>query len=306
MTVPTSGNADLTFMSADATFTVASSNHGTFLDSIRVTNSSSVATVAAGTAVDIQERLMRNGTMVSSESWSLSLPNALAPGESYTFTSVNQTKTTIAGVEILYRMASISDKTSGTTSENVMSYYGDNCVIGFSDEQGAAMKADIASRGFATLYAAPNDITITTQATLISPVGPGVVDPTVNLQWDAVNGATYYHVEAYEVNIVTGLPLVGGDRQELLVQGTDVWFGLQPGRNYGWTITPINATNFCDATLKSTVGRFRTSLTVDVQNVEETITSSTIYPNPVGASQEVILKKKQKLKFQSLTALDNV
>lgn len=301
-----STNTDLSFISSDATFTVQSTNHSTFFDSIRVTNNSAVNTVASGTVITVEERLMNQGNTTSSETWTLSLPNALLPGESYTFNNQNNSKTTIAGAEIIMRMASVSPTKSGTTSENVMSYYGDNCVTGFSVEQGEAMKADIAARGYATLFPAPNDITITTQGTLISPVGPAVVsNPLVRFQWDAVNGATFYYLDVYEVNVITGQRLIGGDAEERIVTGTDVWLDLEPGTNYGWTIAPMNATNFCDAALTSAQGRFSTSLNVGVDNVQKAITTSSIYPNPVGATQEVILEVESTKEMEAKVSIFN-
>jgi len=297
----TSANNNLSFIAAPAMFKVdQSGGHETFFDSIRVTNTSATDTVFDGTTIDIEEMLVHDMNGVEhSETWSLTL-DTLLPNSSRTLTGPDAKSTgatSIAGVVFDISTYSVSPDTSGTTSENIMSYYNDACVSEFSAEQGEAMKADIASRGFATLYSAPTDPDSLAQATVTNPTdGAEAPNPLIHFTWNAVNGATMYHVHIYESNIF-GQPLTGGEEYDFMTADTDSWIQLDTnnvGVNYGWTVTPLNAVAFCDPIgSKSSIAQFKfNDWTVDVNKVQNTIASSALYPNPAGVGNEVILEIK--------------
>lgn len=284
----------LSFAAARAVYTVTPStgNHRVDMDSLRVTNTSTTTSVAAGTNVLVTDVFYNNGTQVSSNDRTYTLPNALAPGESHTFSAVDLRVDApqLAGVAFGVRTYAPYRAVTGTTSENVMSYYDDNCADQFSPEQGEAMKLDIASRGFATLYPKPTDITITDPAVALHPLDNSIApQPLVHFAWNAVNGATMYYVNIYEINIF-GAKIPNGESYEFMVTGTDAWKTLTDGKRYEWVVTPVNATTFCDPSLESTKAKFEVfNWNVGVEKLKNEIQTSKIYPNP-SQKEDVILE----------------
>lgn len=280
----------LVFDAAPAEYSILNiqSIHRVDMDSLRVTNpATSGVTVPVGTGVVVTDIFSNAGGQISSADRSpYLLPIALAPGESYTFLASdlrvdNPAAQGIAGVVVNFKTYAPYRATTGTTSDNVMSYYDDACVIGFSNQQADAMKQDIASRGFATLYPTPAQVDINTQATVQHPLNNSVLsDPLVHFAWDAVPGAAFYEVVIYQVSPVTGGPIAGGDRYEHMVTGTELWLSIAPGRFYKWTVLPVNSTRFCDRTLQSSDAQFEVYGTISVNQVDAPNIRTNIYPNP--------------------------
>lgn len=293
VTAPSAPSLSFAAAPAEYTVTPATGNHRTDMDSLRVTNTSATVTVPAGTNVIATDIFYNGNTQVSSGDRTYTLPNALAPNESYTFSAVDLRvdATLLGGVIFGINTYAPYRDTTGTTSRNVMSYYTDACADQFSNEQGEAMKMDIASRGFSTLYSTPSDITITDTAVVLHPVDNSIApQPLVHFAWEPVNGATMYHLSIYEINAI-GAVLVGGEKFDVMVTGTDYWQTLSDGSRFEWVVTPLNATTFCDRSIASTKAKFRVyNWNVGVDNVEAEIQSSKIYPNPSGARQDVVLE----------------
>ncbi len=289
--------ASLTFAAARAVYTITSlsGNHRIEMDSLRVTNTSTITTVPVGESVVITDVFSNgSGVQISSDSRTVTLPNALAPGESYTFPAfdLRVDVSSIAGVQFGMKTYAPYRAITGTTSSNVMSYYGDLCATDFSVEQSEAMKMDIVARGFQTLYDDPTDIVITQPATVTYP-NDGSISPTplVNFRWDAVPGATMYHIQICEINIFNAC-LLNGETYDFITTGTDAWKTLSPNKRYRWTIMPLNAISFCDrAGLESSPATFEVfNWAVGVDQIEENTTTTRVYPNPTSKNQQVVLE----------------
>jgi hypothetical protein len=286
----------LSFNAAQATYTITGVAHDISMDSLRVNNTSSTATVASNTNVIINDIFTDGTTQISSDNRSFSLPVALAPGESYTFSAAdlqaNSTGlTSIAGVTFNTNTFVPLRDTTGTTSENVMSYYSDACATLFSPQQGDAIKLDIISRAFETLYPEPSNIDITDISTVNTPADSAIApNPLVHFTWNSVNGATMYFVRIYEINFL-GLPISGGDDQEFITTDTDVWRTLVPNKVYAWEVKPINSTFFCDNSYTSEKTVFWVyDWTVNTEKVLSGIENSKIYPNPSSSKERVMLE----------------
>jgi hypothetical protein len=174
-----------------------------------------------------------------------------------------------------------------------MSYYSDVCATQFSQEQGNAIKADIVSRGFATLYPAPANININDTVTVTNPINGAVAPyPLVHFRWNPVNGATIYHVHIYEVNFL-GIPLPNGVDYDFMVTDSEVWQTLVPNKSYEWVVYPVNATSFCDLGLGSSKATFDVyDWSVGVENLSKYVSSTRIYPNPSTQFNDVIIEVK--------------
>lgn len=296
-TVISAPNApDLVFIAGAAEYTITSTTnqHRIDTDSLRVTNSGTT-TIAAGETVVVTDIFSDgNGVQISSNNRNYTIPNALAPGESYTFGRIDLqvTDTQVAGVQFSMKTYAPYQTITGTTSNNVMSYYGDVCATDFSVEQSDAMKMDIVSRGFSTLYDDPTDAAITQPATLEYPSNGSIApQPLVHFRWDAVPNATMYHIEICELSIV-GACLLNGEKYDFTTTSTDAWLTLSPNKRYKWSVMPINSISFCDrATLQSTEATFEVyDWTIGVDKVEAEIATTRVYPNPTSKNQQVMVE----------------
>lgn len=309
--------ATLTFQAASAKYTIinhpsSAGIHRVDMDSLRVTNPvGSGTTVPAGTGIIITDIFSGpSGTIASQDRAPLTLPNALAPGESYTFFSTDlryaNNNAEIAGVNINFNTYAPYRQRTIVDSDNVMSYYDDNCTVGFTAEQAQAMKADIASRGFATLYQTPPQVDITNQVTIQHPQNNSIApQPLIHFEWDPVAGATYYEIEIYQVNAFGGR-LLGGDTYQFMIGGTDFWLDVAPNQLYKWTVFPLNATKFCDRSLQSNAAQFQVfNWSIGVDQVESPVLNSSIYPNPVGSSRHVNLSVETRVATQARITMFN-
>lgn len=304
----------LTFQAAQAEYSILnlSNIHRVEMDSLRITNpATSTVTVPASTDIIITDIFSGpSGSIASQDRTPLVLPNALAPGESYTFYGpdlvLSNTNREIAGVNINFSTYAPYRQRTIVDTDNVMSYYDDACTVGFTPEQAQAMKTDIASRGFATLYPAPPQVDITTQANLLNPVDGAVApQPLIHFMWDAVPGAKYYEIEIYQINAL-GNRLLGGDTYEFMVAGTDFWLDVVPNQNYKWTVFPINDTEFCDRSVQSVDAQFQVfDWSIGVDQVQAPTINSSIYPNPAGANRQVTLSVDAKTATQARITMFN-
>jgi hypothetical protein len=225
------------------------------------------------------------------------LPDSLAPGESHTFSAVdllaNSTGlATIAGVSFNVNTYAPKKDTTLTASSNYMSYYSYiGCVQSFTAGQLDAITLDYASRAYATLYPDPANTAITDTVTVTNPIEGAVAPyPLIHFTWNAVAGATMYHVHIYEVNFL-GIPIGNGQGHDYIVNGTDSWRTLVPDKTYKWKVYPLNSTSFCNNSYVSAEAEFEVkNWAVGVQTTQTEIISSKIYPNPGKKNQDVILE----------------
>ncbi|MDC0230562.1 zinc-dependent metalloprotease [Aureispira] len=290
--------SSLSFTAAPAKYTITGSSHDVEMDSLRVTNTSAIDTVPSTTAIIITDVFTDGSTQISTADRTFQLPDSLAPGATHTFSAVdllaNSTSLpSLAGVSFNVNTYAPYRDTTGTTSENVMSYYSDACATQFSQEQGDAIKADIVSRGFATLYPAPANITITDTVTVNNPIDGAVApQPLIHFRWNPVNGATIYHVHIYEINFL-GIPLPNGVKYDYMVTDTEVWQTVEPNKSYEWVVYPINATSFCDLGIGSSKANFDVyDWAVGFDNLNKAVSSTRIYPNPSTKINDVIIEIK--------------
>ena len=173
-------------------------------------------------------------------------------------------------------------------SDNYMSYYRDACTDDFTNEQKQAILTDVIRRGYDRLNIPK--VEITSSPTIIWPTAtePAPYFGGFDLQWTAATGATHYYVQVKRY--INGAPIETViDR---IVTGTSVWVPLEPNRNYGWTVKPINGYDTdCDNDFTTPINYFKTGdWSVDVDATAATIESSRIYPNPADKTTEIMLE----------------
>ncbi len=125
-----------------------------------------------------------------------------------------------------------------------MSYAADVCQSRFSDEQIAAMRANLQTEKTNWLYSGPLPPTITSTPVLLDPIDNAPVPNTgVQLHWAPVVGATHYMVQ------VTRIASFAVKEFELV--STDTVLELPPlavNKLYYWHVKPFSFWDFCTGT----------------------------------------------------------
>lgn len=169
---------------------------------------------------------------------------------------------------------------------NYLSYFLDcpDSEYFFSDQQIAAMEADIASnsRNHLFLDAVPDLVAIDDAPTLLSPIDQEVTEGYnyVELQWEPVAGATRYLLEIDRVSSFSISPV------RIITEETSaVVETLEPDRNYFWRVRPFNAHTTC--TDNSVNERFRTGEFILNNDTPSEVESFAVAPNPVAGQNEL-------------------
>jgi len=177
---------------------------------------------------------------------------------------------------------------------NIMDYFGDVCASVFTDEQKAAIMADVIDRDCSTTGL--DNTPITELPNLIYPID-GETTPAWNVvgfDWDPVPGATGYIVEVDKQNTLFGwLPSV-----KFVYGGTYVEFEgiFEADKVYDWRVYPINAGYTCAA--PSTIGKFRTGESTSTNNIDEVLNYS-IAPNPVSSKENLMINIETSQSFDA-------
>lgn len=217
---------------------------------------------------------------------------------------------------------SVKDPTGATLNpdeRNIMSYFADACVDSFSNQQAAAVQADIVARSNSASNNRPNwtqwASTAPTTTATVTEVGmnhifpaDGAVFPlsgsTTNFDWSAAAGATFYIVEVYPAT-PTGVYSGAGPIWSKVVRNadainipntvfTDLFIGFNWSR-FAWKVRPLNDYSTCtDFTLYTF---FEIGTPVGVQDVEaRRIMSMEVNPNPVvGNSTTVVINSNEEI-----------
>ena len=174
-------------------------------------------------------------------------------------------------------------------SNNYMSYYGDACTNEFTNEQKQAILTDVVSRGYDRLDIPKIEISNTPSIIWPTSTEPPHYPESFYLQWTAVAEATHYYVQVKPY--INGAP-IGTPVVDRIVTGTSMWVSLEPNKDYGWTVKPINSYDIdCDNDFTTPISYFKTGdWSVGVDATAATIESSRIYPNPADKTTEIMLE----------------
>lgn len=169
-----------------------------------------------------------------------------------------------------------------------MSYSNSSCKSTFSDDQIAAMRANVEEErtNLITLPPAPEDIVIAEQENIniISPAAGTLAEGNpITLTWEPVPGATHYIVQVNPFNFFSIV------FEEQVVEGTSIQVsGLQANRTHYWRFKPFNVYNTCsDFTSSSSFETGITTATNELLPGE----SLNIFPNPSSTGQVTISLK---------------
>lgn len=129
----------------------------------------------------------------------------------------------------------------------IMSYSNDQCVVGFSDDQIAAMRANVEEERPNLISVPPvlEDVAIEAvdQLTVTNPEpGTLVETETITLEWEPVPNVTHYVLQINPFNIFSIV------FEEQIVEGSSaVITDLREDETYYWRVRPFNAYETCTA-----------------------------------------------------------
>lgn len=168
-----------------------------------------------------------------------------------------------------------------------MSYSNDACASRFSDEQIAAMRANLQSDrdDLPFLLEDPGFIDPNTTIVLSTPAENELVNPEeVTLSWEPVENATSYIVEGTIFNNTFSLI----DFVRVVNTNSVVLENLKPGRTYYWRIRPYSAYSYCK--FFSATGTFKTDVNTSLKQIPG-IKSLEIFPTLASAGQSTVQVK---------------
>jgi hypothetical protein len=166
---------------------------------------------------------------------------------------------------------------------NFMAYSNDPCMTRFSEEQLAAMRANLITEKSTYLTStADTSKPISTDFIAITPADSSIITEykTVTLSWQPIAKATHYIVE---VSSFADFPFI---LFRYFVSGTNVTTTeLFRNRNYYWRVRPINAWSECNP--PATKGYYFRTLEITNTTSLESITDVKIFPNPANSGSSV-------------------
>lgn len=193
---------------------------------------------------------------------------------------------------------------SGATFQSdgtlIMSYADDACSYRFSDEQIAAMRANLIDEKPHWLYDQSAEEPVEEMATLISPVDDEVVQfNNVLLEWETVPNATHYVVE---ISRLQNFPLTVTD--SYLINGNALTVSnLLDQKKYYWRVRAFNRQHFCTPFTEKESFETDNFLSVDEEN---TLTFFEIFPSRVRPGSSVNIMVNARLSFAGEIRLYNV
>jgi len=183
----------------------------------------------------------------------------------------------------------------------IMSYANDNCSARFTEEQAAAMRANLIDvKGD---YLDPNYMAepmLDPEVVLNYPIDDEIVPfQSLELDWEDIPNADFYKVEVFSTNeVFPGMQFPWGS---FSTQESEITLpALEVGILYFWTVTPFEDFSFCNENGTAT-GSFISS---DVSSLNElSSTQVKLFPNVLaqGTDIQIELEKQQEISLNIRT-----
>ncbi len=170
-----------------------------------------------------------------------------------------------------------------------MSYSSDQCQSRFSEEQMAAMRANVAARSISTLTA---DVRELPTPKLVSPqnLDSNISPNAVNFTWRKVAGAFAYHLQVARFGDWNFI------NHDVLVYDTTTVLNLFGTWEYTWRVKAITNAYSCGSFGASDT--FYTKETASGLVQTETQNVLKVFPNPTGGSQFVNLEANEACEIE--------
>jgi hypothetical protein len=183
-----------------------------------------------------------------------------------------------------------ADSTFRSDGTLFMSYANDGCMNRFSEEQIAAMRANIEFQrpGLMINPFLPDLISDTFQVALTAPDSGTIIATasSIALEWEAAAGAI-----GYAIDLDLYIPFNGESinyRSYTTTTNSLILTNLESNRTYIWSVRPFGRYDGC--TSFSTPRSFTVETFVDIKNLSAENTSFTIFPLPASPQRPLHIK----------------
>lgn len=175
--------------------------------------------------------------------------------------------------------------------KNMMGYFLECADHVFTEDQQDLILTDLASSGrnYLDNNFAPAATEINTPAEILTSPANAATTPyydEVLLEWEPVDGATYYLVE---VDLIFAYNSPSA-QSHVVTSTSKLITGLLPNRTYYWRVRPFNEYVTCAAPRQRS---FKTPLTSAVRDIEG-LNALQVAPNPVGAGMATLFVSAER------------
>ncbi|MFN4082254.1 MAG: zinc-dependent metalloprotease [Bacteroidia bacterium] len=174
-----------------------------------------------------------------------------------------------------------------------MNYANDNCHSRFSNQQIAAMRANLNSRSIASTIPPDNPAITLSPPELVSPLNnDSLINPIgVTLKWRKVSGAYAYHLQVARFGAWDFLNI-----DQLIVNDTTINIDLFGSWPYAWRVKAISKTNVCG--IFSEPNFFTTDENItSINKINQLTDTYLVFPNPAKENQVIKFLCEQKVKI---------
>ncbi len=163
-----------------------------------------------------------------------------------------------------------------------MSYSLDVCAARFSEEQIAAMRANLVEERVNFLYDQTPVYPVSDSIGIVSPAnGETILTPTeAFLTWEPTPNGTHYFIQ------VSSSPSFGSLIFSGVVEGEELLLtNLQPGKKYFWRMRPFNKVFTCTSIGPSM--NFTTGTVTGTSEQETLLSQMLVFPNPANTGSKI-------------------
>lgn len=188
----------------------------------------------------------------------------------------------------------------------IMSYFNDNCVNKFSDDQKDIIAANLASadRNFLdNNFAPPGDVVSNDLIAIFPPDGSNAQfsNGEINLDWEDMDGANAYILEFASNQFFSDV------RAYFLNESFATVDGIENLKKYYWRVRAYNWANTCAANVTSNTVSFTADMNgVSSVNNIDFVKQFTVYPNPANSGQGINVFVQTRESFDGTVALYNL
>jgi len=177
----------------------------------------------------------------------------------------------------------------------------------FTDDQKDAIKLDVVRRWNAS-QDAPSPLTVTNAPNILCPSNGAIAPYTsapVHFTWeDSGNHGMYLFT--CDRTTLNGAVVVNNIATRL-VRGNETWLTLTPNLEYRWSVRALTAYDLCNNPANASTPALFTTANWPLSNdqVEATVLSSNVYPNPTGMNDEVMVEVEVPFEAQVQITISN-
>ncbi|WP_041329490.1 zinc-dependent metalloprotease [Saprospira grandis] len=166
---------------------------------------------------------------------------------------------------------------------NFMSYFNDNCLSQFSDEQKDAILLDFVSRGY-HLFDTPSPLYSSAAPSIDWPnAGALVGSPNqVELRWTGDASNSYYLVKLERIVGGAAIPVAS-----YITSDEFYWVSLQPNSQYRWSVQGMTAYDVCSNFVSAPADFSTANWATGIETTALPLQSSRVFPNPIGNNDEL-------------------